>query len=117
MPTSQIGFPGIGIPTGTAEVTINDQTANYTLTDADFAGGVVVRMNVATPNTVTIPAGLVVKKPVHITQAGAGKTTIVAAGGVTVNAADGLLGCRTRFSNLTLYPLVANSYDLVGDLA
>lgn len=117
MPSSQVGFFGIGIPEGTSQVIINNQTDDYVLTEADMAGGVYVRMNKATANTVTIPPDLDNNQPVHITQIGLGTTSIVAGVGVTIQSTDNWLKARTRFSNLTLVPIGINSYDLIGDLA
>lgn len=117
MPTSNIGFPGIGIPAGTAEIVINNQTANYVIDDDDLLGGVYIRMNVATSNTVTINSGMTNLQPLHITQTGLGQTEVVAGAGVTIQSTDGWRKCRTRYSNLTLIPIGSNIYDLIGDLA
>lgn len=117
MPTSQIGFPGLGIPAGTAAIIIADKAADYTLTDDDLIGGVYIRMNVAGTNKVTVPAGLVNLQPVHITQTGLGMTYVEAGVGVTIHSTDGWRNCRTRYSNITLIPLGADVYDLIGDLA
>jgi len=117
MPVSQIGFPGYGIPSGTAAIVVNNQGADYELVDDDLVGGVYVRMNVALSNTVTVPADLTMTQPVHITQTGLGTTEIVAAPGVTIQSTDGWRKTRTRYSNLTLVPIAPNTYDLIGDLA
>ncbi len=118
MPSSQVGFVGIGIPAGTAEIIINNQTgANYNLVDGDLIGGIYVRMNNAGSNTVTVPSGLTEAQPVHITQIGTGTTEVVAGVGVTIQSTDNWRKCRTRYSNLTLVPVAPNVYDLIGDLA
>lgn len=64
----------------------NQQTDNYTLALTDAEGA--VAMNKATANTLTIPADATVDFPsgtsIIIYQEGAGKTTVAAAGGVTL---------------------------------
>jgi hypothetical protein len=117
MPTSIIGFPDLGIPSGSAKVLVAEKVANYELVDDDLLGGVYIRMNLAGPNTVTVPAGLVSTEPVHITQTGVGTTSVVAGIGVTIHSTDGWLDARTRYSSLTLIPVGVNVYDLIGDLA
>lgn len=117
MPSSQIGFPNLGIPKGSSRVSVADKTANYTLVNDDLLGGVYVRMNLAGVNTVTVPAGLTETEPVHITQTGVGTTSIVAGVGVTIQSTDNWRKCRTRYSNLTLIKVGTNVYDLIGDLA
>ncbi len=71
---------------------INTQTANYVLAMTDLGG--IVEMNLAGANTVTVPANATVAFPlgtrIMVIQAGAGQTTIVAAGGVTLRNAGAL---------------------------
>ncbi len=117
MPSCQIGFPELGIPTGLAAVIIKNFTDDYDLTDEDMAGSVYIRMNKATAIAVNIPAGLAGSEPVHFTQTGVGTMSVVAGVGVTIQSTDGWINARTRYSNLTLIPLGSDSYDLIGDLA
>lgn len=117
MPTSQVGFVGIGIPSGTAAIVIKDEEDDYTILEEDLVGGVYIRVNKATTVFVTVPVGLENAQPVHITQTGLGTVEVVADPGVTIHSTDGWKKCRTRYSNLTLIPTSANVYDLVGDLA
>lgn len=117
MPTSQIGFPGYGIPSGSAATIVKNEAGDYVALDEDFQGGVYLRMNVAIANTVTVNSGMTLLLPMHITQVGLGTTSVVAGAGVTIHSTDSWLNCRTRYSNLTLIPLGSDVYDLIGDLA
>lgn len=71
---------------GSQLVTINEQTASYVLAITDSWAQ--VDMNVATPNTLTIPLNSTVPFPIgqviSVTQKGAGATTIAIAGGGTL---------------------------------
>lgn len=117
MPSSQVGFVGIGIPSGTASIIIKNETDDYELLEEDLAGGVYIRMNKASTVSVTVPADLVNAQPVHITQTGLGTVEVLAGAGVTIHSTDGWNQTRTRYSNLTLIPTSTNVYDLIGDLA
>lgn len=98
--------------------TVNPQSGNYTLVLAD-ADGVYVRMNVATANTLTVPnnstAAIPIGSAIPIKSAGAGQTTIVAAGGVTINSPE-TLKLRKQHSGATLIKVGTNEWDLTGDL-
>lgn len=117
MPYSAIGFPGIGIPSGIAAVSLKDETDDYTLLDDDLLGSVYVRMNKASIVYVTVPSGLINLQPVNLIQAGLGTMEVVADVGVTIHSTDGWTKARTRYSSLTLVPLGSDTYDLIGDLA
>ncbi len=81
----------------------NTQTASYVLVLAD--AGLMVRMNVASGNTLTVPpqssvvwvAGTVI----HGRQVGTGQTTLTPGSGVTINSSTGLKS-RTQYSTWTL---------------
>lgn len=96
----------------------NTRTANYTLALTDQ--NKVVEMNVATANSVTVPANASVAFPVgtviEITQLGAGQTTIVAASGVTIRSKYGLV-LSGQYSSITLRKRAADEWVLSGDLA
>lgn len=117
MPSSQVGFVGIGIPSGTASIIIKDKVNDYELLEEDLVGGVYIRVNKATNVFVNVPADLENAQPVHITQTGLGTVEVTADVGVSIHSTDGWRKCRTRYSNLTLIPTSTNVYDLVGDLA
>jgi hypothetical protein len=101
-----------------SEVPTNAQTASYTLVLADKAK--IVEMNVGSANNLTVPLNASVAFPVgtqiHIVQTGAGQTTVVATGGVTINATPGLK-LRTQWSGATLIKRAENTWVLVGDLS
>ena len=101
---------------GTAGTALAEQLADYTITDADLSGGMVIEMNVSAANTVTVPAGLGGSEPVTVVQAGTGQTSIVAGAGVSILSADGALKLRAQYSSATLIPKGADTYYLVGDL-
>lgn len=94
------------------------RTAAYTLALAD--AGTVVEMNVATANTVTIPANSAVAFPVgtvvEVCQVGAGQTTIAAASGVTLRAPGGL-SLRAQWSSASLRKRAADEWVVAGDTA
>jgi hypothetical protein len=108
---------GAAVGTASSTVTANTRTANYTLTLAD--AGTVVEMNVATANTVTVPANataaFAVGSVVEVWQMGAGKTTVAAAGGVTIRAPGATLGARAQYSSLFLRKRAADEWVLGGD--
>jgi hypothetical protein len=93
--------PNIGVATGTSlettgniisHIAQNTQVASYTLALTD--DGRLINMNVGSANNLTIPLNSSVAFPIGtqilINQLGAGQTTIVATGGVTINATPGL---------------------------
>lgn len=108
---------------GTGNVQLSDlatsaQTASYTLVLADK--GKLVEMSNAAANNLTVPLNATVAYPVgsqiNILQTGAGQTTVVATGGVTINATPGLK-LRTQWSSATLIKRATDTWVLVGDLS
>ena len=99
-------------------VTTNRQTASYTLALADR--GKLVEMNVATANNLTVPLDSAIAFPVgtqiDISQYGAGQTTVVATGGVTVRSAAGALKLAAQYSGATLVKIATNEWYLFGDI-
>lgn len=100
-------------------------TANaYTLVlgDADTAQQA---SNGATAATITVPANASVAfpvgTPISITQTGAGKIKLAAAGGVTIDWAGGFVsgttGCNAEYSTITLLKTATNTWILGGDAA
>lgn len=85
---------------------INTQSAvsAYTLILSDARK--VIEMLNASANTITIPPNSAVAFPIgtelKIVQTGAGKTSVAAGAGVTINSPGGLLGCRVQWSTITL---------------
>ena len=99
-------------------VTTNRQTASYSLVLLDR--GKLVEMNVATANNLTVPLDSAVAFPVgtkiDIAQYGAGQTTVVATGGVTVRSAGGALKLAAQYSGATLVKIATNEWYLFGDI-
>lgn len=101
-----------------ALITANRQTASYTLVLADATK--LVEMNVAGVNDLTVPLNSSVAFPVGtqllIAQYGAGQTTIVATGGVTIRSAGGALKFRAQYSQATLIKIATDEWYAGGDL-
>lgn len=96
----------------------NRKTASYTLVLTDQND--IIEMNVATANNLTVPLNSSVPFPVGteiaIAQYGAGKTTIVATGGVTLRSAGGLLSIGAQYAMVTLVKVGTNEWYVVGNL-
>jgi hypothetical protein len=106
------------VTTGSALIITNRQTVSYTLalSDADK----LVEMNVASANNLTVPLNSVIPFPigtkVDLTQYGAGQTTVVATGGVTVRSAGGALKLAAQYSGATLVKIATDEWYLFGDI-
>ena len=98
-------------------IPINTQTASYTLALSD-AGGC-VEMNVAGANNLTIPTNASVAFPIGtiimLRQEGAGATTIVAAGGVTLHSPRTLV-FAAQYATASLHKRATNDWRADGDL-
>lgn len=98
---------------------IDTQTASYTLVLAD--AGKLVQMNVASANNLTIPLNSSVAFPVNtqlvIRQIGAGQTTVVATGGVTIQSSGSKLKLTGQYSGATLIKIATDTWALMGDLS
>lgn len=96
----------------------NRKTASYTLVLADQND--IIEMNVATANNLTVPLNSTVAFPIGteiaITQYGAGKTTIVATGGVTIRSVGGLLSLSAQYAWATLVKVGTDEWYAVGSL-
>jgi hypothetical protein len=101
-----------------SKVTINTQTANYTLTLAD--AGKFVQQNVSSANSVTVPPNSTVAFPIGtqilLRQMGTGQVTIAAGSGVTLQSADNALKSRVQFAPITLIKVATNTWAVMGDL-
>jgi hypothetical protein len=119
--------PNIGVATGTSLETTgsvvshfqqNTQVASYTLVLTD--DGDLINMNVGSANNLTIPLNSSVAFPVGtqitVFQLGAGQTTIVATGGVTVYSTPGLK-LRAQYSIATLMKVATDTWIVAGDLS
>jgi hypothetical protein len=96
---------------------LNQQTASYSLVLSDV--GKIVEMNVGSANNLTVPLDSSVAFPIGtnitILQTGAGQTTIVATGGVTINSTPGLK-LRAQWSSATLIKRATDTWVAIGDL-
>ena len=99
-------------------VTTNRQTASYTLVLADR--GKLVEMNVATANNLTIPLNSSVAFPIgtqiDLSQYGAGQTTVVATGGVTIRSTNSWVKLNARYGAATLIKIGTDEWYLFGNL-
>lgn len=98
----------------------NSQTGtSYVLEASDT--GKLLEMDNAAANTVTIPTNATVSfdigTKIDIIQMGAGQTTFVAAGGVTILSGGGLLSLNAQYSAATLIKRATNEWVLIGDLS
>ena len=100
-------------------VTINPQTASYTLVLAD-AGKQVEILVTSTANTLTVPPNSSVAFPVGtillVVQTGTGQTTLTPGAGVTINATPGLK-LRTQWSSVMLVKRATDTWFAAGDLS
>lgn len=98
--------------------TINTQTASYGLVLAD--AGKIVEMNVGSANNLTVPLNatqaFAIGTIIDIVQFGAGKTTVVATGGVTIESQGGNLSLGGQYAGATLYKRGTDDWVLVGNL-
>lgn len=97
---------------------INNQAGNYTAAIADFNSDTIIRMTSASANNFTIPLNASVPFPIGaqllVVQNGVGQTTIVATGGVTINAVG--LKISARYAAATLIQVALNEWDAIGTL-
>lgn len=97
----------------------NRQTASYTLTASDRSK--LVEMNVATANNLTIPLDSSVPfeigTQIEVSQYGAGQTTIVATGGVTIRSASGNLKIASQYVAVSLLKIGTNEWYCFGNLS
>jgi hypothetical protein len=101
-----------------SDLATNAQAASYTLVLTDK--GKLVEISNASANNLTVPLNSSVAFPtgsqINILQTGAGQTTVVATGGVTINATPGLK-LRAQWSSATLIKRGTDTWTLVGDLS
>lgn len=99
-------------------VATNTQTDSYGLVLAD--DGKVIIMNKGSANDLTVPTNASVAFPtgtqIAIQQLGAGQTTIVAAGGVTLQYQPGLK-ISAQYGVVTLIKTATNTWIVCGALA
>jgi hypothetical protein len=101
---------------GFAQLTPVTKTSDYTVVTSDM-GTSLIQMNIAGANNVTIPAASTSFSPsigdyTFVSQYGAGLTTIVADGGVTIRAVDGILTLPSRYAILMLINIAEDEWLL-----
>ncbi len=98
---------------------INTQTASYTLVLGD--AGKTVEMNVGSANNLTIPLNATVAFPtntrIDVVQIGAGQTTILATGGVTILSYLSYVKMTGQYAGATLYKRATDTWVLMGNLS
>lgn len=113
--TGEGGVSWSPIPTVGA-LNIVTKTASHILELTDATG--YLRMDVGTPNTLTVPPNVDVAFPIGtsipIRQVGGGKTTIIPGAGVTVTTAE-TRSFRKQHSTVSLIKVATNVWDLTGD--
>jgi hypothetical protein len=113
----QVGNGTTALDFVSSTLVTNAQTASYTLVLADKDK--LVEIDNASANNLTVPLNSSVAFPIgtqiNILQTGAGTTTLVATGGVTLNATPGLI-LRARWSSVTLIKRGTDTWVAVGDL-
>jgi hypothetical protein len=79
-----------------------------------------IKMNVAGANNLTIPLNATQAFPVGtaiiIQQIGAGQTSIVATGGVTINSANGWVKIAYQYASVVITKTATDTWDLEGTL-
>lgn len=117
--TNVYTFPSATSTLSRTTTIFNRQTASYTLvlTDKDDT---TVEMNVASANNLTVPTNASVAFPIgtriKIAQYGAGQTSIVASGGVTLRSSGNKLKVAAQYDVVTLEKVGADEWYLYGNL-
>jgi len=97
----------------------NRQTASYTLVLTDQSK--IIEMNVATANNLTVPLNSSVAFPIgteiQVLQYGAGQTTIVATGGVTLRSNTSWLKIGAQYTGVTLVKVGTDEWYVIGNVA
>jgi hypothetical protein len=113
----EAGGGGGGGGSGSVDVTIRTETASHVLELVDSNS--LIRMNVGAANTVTVPLNASVAFPigtqVHVTQTGAGTTSFLAAGGVTLDTPE-TLNLRKQDSTASIVKVATDQWLVLGDL-
>jgi hypothetical protein len=103
----------------TAKISTVTKNASATLALTD--AGKVVETNVGTANNLTVPLNSSVPFPIGtqilVIQVGAGQTTLVATGGVTLNSKSGNLKISGQWSAVTLIKRASDTWVAIGDLS
>lgn len=107
-----------GEPLPPPRVQTNSQSASYTLVLADE--GKVVEVSNASANNLTVPLNATAAFPVGaqivVRQGGAGQTTVVATGGVTINSRGSAMKLAGQYASAVLTKKGTDSWNLDGDI-
>lgn len=116
---------GNGFDDALAKITLNDQTATYTVVLTDNRNKL-VRMNVASAHDFLIPTNASVAFPIgsviNVVQIGAGQTTIkaVTAGTTTIQSTGATAAqpkLRAQYSAASCVKVATDTWIIIGDLA
>jgi hypothetical protein len=116
---------GNGFDDALAKLTINSQTATYTVVLADNKN-TLVTMNVATANDFLIPTNASVAFPIgsviNVVQTGVGKTTIeaVSSGTTTISSTGATAAApelRAQFSAASCVKVATDTWYIFGDIS
>jgi hypothetical protein len=116
---------GNGFDDALAKLTLNSQTATYTVVLADNKN-TLVTMNVATAHDFLIPTNASVAFPIgsviNVVQTGVGKTTIeaVSSGTTTISSTGATAAApelRAQFSAASCVKVATDSWIILGDIA
>ena len=114
-----VGAAGLADDVWAKKLTLNAQTASYTLVLAD--AGKIVTVDVASANTLTVPPNSSVAFPVGsnltVVQIGAGATTLTAGVGVTVNSFQSQVVLSGQWAAATLVKVGTDSWVAFGNLS
>jgi hypothetical protein len=97
-----------------APIAFNIQTGSYVVTAAD--AGMVILMNSAVANTVSLPAGLPIGTQVTVIQIGTGATSFAATGGTVLRTTDSFTKLYKQWSVATAIYVSTNNWVLAGDI-
>ena len=99
-------------------ITTNRQVASYSLVLSDK--NKLVEMNVGSANNLTIPLdssiSFAIGTQILLSQYGAGQTTILPTGGVTLRSALGKTKLTSQYSGATLIKIATDEWYLFGDI-
>lgn len=107
-------------------ITFNPQVASYTLLAADLTSinagdNLMIEMNVGSANDLTVPLNATLAFPIGtqilIKQLGAGLTTVVATGGVTITGSSGSLASPGQNALMALIKKGTNTWYLENGVA
>lgn len=117
--TGSQGATGVTGATGAVDpITINAQTASYTLVLGDAQK--LIDMNVGSANNLTVPPNASVAfatgTRIAVRQKGAGQTTLVPDTGVTINSQGSALKLAGQYAMCLLVKVATNEWNVEGNL-